>query len=491
MKRFLTVTVLAAILALPFGAQAAKDSLVLGMRLEPPALDPTMGAAAAITQITLLNVYEGLTRIDESGKVLPLLAESWTVSDDAKTYTFKLVQGVKFHDGSDFDSADVKFTFERNGGKDSTNKRKKNFAAMTVTAPDPQTVVISLQKPHGLMLFDLARASAVIVGSESAATNATNPVGTGPYKFDKWVKGDSVTLVKNPDYRNAANVKISSVKFRFMGDPSAQVSALMAGDVDYFPGISAPEMLEQFKQNPDFQVLEGTTEGETILSTNNKRPPLDDVRVRRAIAHAINRQEIIDGAMYGYGTPIGTHFAPHNPAYVDLTGAYPYDPAKAKALLAEAGQSNLTVSLKLPPPSYARRGGEIIAAQLAKAGITANIEQVEWAQWLDVVYKKKNYDLTIVSHVEPMDIDIYARDSYYFQYDSAEFRDIIDKANSATNPADQNKWYAAAQRKLSEDAVNGFLFQLAKAGVARKGLQGTWKNWPMFINDVAAMSWAN
>ena len=478
----------ATIVAAP--AWAAKDTLVLGMRLEPPGLDPTTGAAAAIAQITLYNVFEGLTRIDENAQVGPGLAESWTVSDDLKVYTFKLRRGVKFHDGTDFDAADVKFTYQRNAAEGSTNKRKKRFANMAaIDTPDANTVRITLKDVNPSLLFHLGESTAVIVGSESAETNATNPVGTGAFKFVKWVKGDSVTLQKADSYRDAGSIKLNNVTFKFVGDASAQVAALLAGDVDVFP-ILDPKNLAQFASNPEFVVQEGTTEGETILSTNNKRPALSDVRVRRAIAHAINRQEIIDGAMFGYGTPIGTHFAPHNPAYLDLTGLYPHDPEKAKALLKEAGYENgLELSLKLPPPAYARDGGQILAAQLAKVGIKVTIENVEWAQWLDVVYKKKNYDLTIVSHVEPMDINIYARKDYYFQYDNAAFRELIKLADTATDAGLRAKYLQAAQRAIAEDAVNGYIFQLAKTAVFKKGLKGIWKNSPMFVNDLSTVSW--
>ena len=478
-------------LVMPLTAHAAKDTLVLGMRLEPPGLDPTTGAAAAIAQITLYNVFEGLTRIDARGEVGPGLATSWTISDDLKTFTFKLRTGLKFHDGSAFDSSDVKFTFERNAGEKSTNKRKKRFTNMKVIdASNPATVVITLDKTNPLFLFQMGESTGVIVAPETADQNKTHPVGTGPFKFVKWTKGDSVVLQKADTYRDPGAIKLNRVTFKFVGDPSAQVAAMKAGDVDVFPYFGSPESLAQFKSDKRFVVQQGTTEGETILSTNNKHPILKDVRVRRAIAHALDRQAIVDGAMFGYGTPIGSHFAPHHPAYVDLTGAYPHDVAKAKALLAEAGHPNgFEVSLKLPPPTYARRGGEIIAAQLAAVGITAKIEQVEWAQWLDVVYKKRNYGLSIVSHVEPNDINKYAQKNYYFQYDSAELQAIIEKADTTVDVQQRYEWLRKAQRKISEDAVNGFLFQLAKTAVFRKGLKGIWQNSPMFVNDLAGVSW--
>ena len=216
------------------------------------------------------------------------------------------------------------------------------------------------------------------------------------------------------------------------------------------------------------------------------------MRVREALAHAIDRQAIIDGAMFGFGTPIGTHFAPHNPAYVDLTAQSAYDPEKAKALLAEAGLADgFETTLHLPPPSYARRGGEIIAAQLAEVGITAEIINVEWAQWLETVFRGKNFGLTIVSHTEPMDIGIYARPDYYFQYDNAEFQELMATLNATTDPDMRMKMMQDAQQIISDDYVNGYLFQLASLSVAKAGLQGLWANAPTQATDLTAVSWSN
>ncbi len=491
MKRLFMLVAAMLVAAVPFQAMAAKDSVTIGMRLEPPGLDPTTGAAAAISQITLYNVFETLTRLDNNGAVHPMLASSWDVSDDGKSYTFHLLKGVKFHDGTNLNAHDVKWTFERNGAKDSRNKRKKIYANMTkISVPDAHTVVIKLENRNGLLPFKLAQATASIIGKESAKNNETKPIGSGPYRFVRWTKGDSVDLTLFKGHRDAGSLTIKTVQFRFIKDAAAQVAALLAGDLDYQPGLSAPELFADLSQHPDFVGLKGNTEGETILSINNKSGALADVRVRRAIAHAIDREAVIEAGGSGYGTPIGTHFAPHHPAYVDLTGNSNYDPAKAKALLKEAGHGDgLKLNLKLPPVTYARRGGEVIADQLGKVGIEVEIENVEWAVWLDKVYKNKQYDLSIVSHVEPMDIGIYANPNYYFQYDSKEFQDIMAKADAATNQEEQYKYLQLAQRKLSEDAVNGYLFELAKLGIARKGLTGMWNNWPAFINKVSDLSW--
>lgn len=471
-------------------AYAAKTSITVGMVLEPPNLDPTAGAAAAIDEVVYANIFQGLTRFDANGNVLPDLAKSWDISEDGLTYTFHLQTGVKFQDGTDFDAGDVKFSLDRARAPDSTNAQKALFADIaSVDVVDPATVKVTLSKPNGSFLFNMAWGDAVIVAPESVATEATKPVGTGPFKFVNWVKGDHVELAKFDGYWGTAP-KLDKVTFKFIADPSATFAAMMAGDVDAFPLYPAPETLEQFKADPRFQVIVGSTEGETILAMNNAKKPFNDIKVREAVAHAINRQEIIDGAMFGYGTPIGTHFAPHNPAYVDLTSLSNYDPEKSKALLKEAGYPDgFTVSLKLPPPSYARRGGEIIAAQLAKVGIKAEITNVEWAQWLEQVFKGKDYDLSIVSHTEPMDIGIYGRDDYYFGYHSDAFKKIMADLNVTTDPAKRTELLQAAQKRIAEDYVNGYLFQLAKTGVANAKIVGLWKNQPTQANDMSEVYW--
>jgi len=463
----------------------SKNSLMIGVTLEPPHLDPTAGAAAAIDETVYANVFEGLTRIDQNGAIQPQLAESWTVSDDGLVYTFNLKRDVTFHDGTSFEASDVVFSFDRARAGDSVNAQKALFAPIeTVEATDPMTVKVTLSRPEGSLLFNLGWGDAVIVAPESAATNKTSPVGTGPFKFSRWVKGDRVELVAV-----APDAPIQKATFRFMSDPSAQVAALKAGDIDAATNLNAPEAVLAFQADRNFEVAIGTTEGETILSINNTRAPLDDVRVRRAIAHGIDRKAIIDGAMFGFGTPIGSHFAPHHPAYVDLTGTYPHDPAKARALLAEAGVTDLAVTLKLPPPAYARRSGEIVAAQLKEVGITVEIVPVEWAQWLEQVFRGDDFDLTIVSHTEPLDIGIYARDKYYFNYDSPAFKAVIKRLNATSDPAARNALLAVAQDIVAVDAVNGFMFQLARLGVWRKGLKGMWRNAPVQAIDITGVRW--
>ena len=487
-RRFGSVIALTS--ALTAGQLMAEGSLTVAMQLEPPHLDPTSAAAGAIDSVTYSNIFEGLTRFMGDGSVVPGLAESWEISGDGRVYTFKLHEGVMFHDGTVMDAEDVKFTLDRARGDDSVNAQKALFAGITdVVVIDPLSIEVWLAEPNGNFLFNMAWGDAVIVAPESIGDIKTNPIGTGAFKFANWVQGDKIEIERNPDYWGTPAI-LDKATFKFISDPTAAFAAVMAEDVDVFSGFPAPENLPQFQADPRFQVLVGSTEGETILAINNQQPPFDNVKVRKALAHAIDRQAIIDGAMFGYGTPIGTHFAPHNPASVDLTPLSEYDPELAKMLLAEAGYPDgFETTLHLPPPSYARRGGEIIAAQLAEVGIKAEITNVEWAQWLETVFRGKNFGLTIVSHTEPMDIGIYARPEYYFQYDNKNFQELMATLSGTTDPALRKKLMQQAQVIIARDYVNGYLFQLAALSVAKAGVQGLWVNAPTQATDLTAVSW--
>lgn len=479
-----------AICALTAGAAFAQQAdISIGMVLEPPNLDPTAGAAAAIDEVVYANIFEGLTRFGPDGSVIPGLAASWEISPDGTVYTFALRPGVSFHDGTTLTAHDVVFTLDRARAVGSTNAQPALFAnILSAEAVDDLTVRVTLDGPDGAFLFDMAWGDAVIVAPESAESNATNPIGTGPFRFANRVEGDRIELVRNDAYWGEA-VALEAATFRFISDPNAAFAALMAGDVDAFPNFPAPETLSQFAADPRFSVIVGSTEGETILAMNNGQAPLDDIRIRQAIAHAINRQDIIDGAMFGYGTPIGTHFAPHNPNYVDLTGLSPHDPDAARALLAEAAPDGLTLRLALPPPAYARRGGEIIAAQLRAVGIETEITNLEWAQWLEQVFRGRDFDLTIVSHTEPMDIGIYARPDYYFQYARPEFVALNETLATTSEPAARAALMVQMQEMIAGDYVNGYLFQLAKTGVANAKIEGLWENSPTQANDLTGVRW--
>ena len=468
----------------------AKDQIVVGLPLEPPHLDPTSAAASAIDQVLYANVFEGLTRFGPDGAVLPGLAESWKISADGTVYLVRLRAGVTFHDGTEMDAKDVKFTLDRARDETSQNAQKALFEVIdTVDVVTPLVLKVTLKAPEGNFLFNLAWGDAVIVAPESIGDIKQKPVGTGAFKFANWVQGERIELERYADYWGEP-ARLETAVFQFINEPADASEAMLAGEVNAYPAFPKPEELPQFEADPRFQVLVGSTEGETILGINNQLPPFDNLRVRRAITHAIDRQAVLDAATAGLGTPIATHFAPHHPDYIDLTANSPYDPALAIQLLTEAGyESGFETTLKLPPPPYIRRSGDVIATQLRTVGIEVEIIHLEWADWLEDVFRGKNFGLTLITHTEPFDIGIYARPDFYFQYDSVTFRAVMDALNLEQDAEKRSAWLAAAQRVISENYVNGFLFQMPAITVADSRLRGLWRHTPIQATDLTGVYW--
>lgn len=478
----------------PAFAEAPKTSLVLGMGIEPTGLDPTIAAPVAIGQVTWQNIFEGLVTIDQSGEIRPQLAKSWEISDDGLTYAFHLQEGVKFHDGEVFDASVAKASIERAAGEKSVNPQKRFFAAISsIETPDPQTLVLKLKQPNGSLLYWLAWPSSSIVGTKSADGDKANPIGTGPFIFKKWTKGDRVELVRNQDYWNKdAEAKLEMVTFRFISDPQAQAAALKSGGVDAIPEFGAPELMASFDGDPRLETVIGNTELKVVAGMNNAVKPFDDKRVRQALMMALDRQTIIEGAWSGLGSAIGSHYTPNDRGYIDETGVLPYDPERAKALLAEAGYPDgFTFTIKTPQMSYAPRSAEVMQALFAEIGVTMKIEPTEFpAKWVQDVFSGRDYEMTIVAHAEPMDIDIYSRDPYYFNYRNSVFDELMKKVELTTDPAEREKIYGEAQKILAEDVPALYLFVMPKLGVWDKRLRGLWQNEPIPSNVLADVYWS-
>jgi peptide/nickel transport system substrate-binding protein len=493
MKQWKTILAAAALaLASGTAAMAARTDLVLGMPLEPPHLDPTAGAAAAIDEVFYANVFEGLTRIGSRGEVLPDLAESWTISDDGKTYTFKLRSGVKFHDGSDFDASDVKFSLDRARGESSVNAQKGLFAPIdTIEVVDPATVKVTLKNPQGSFLYNLGWGDAVIVAPESAETNKEKPVGTGPFKFQNWAKGSSITLVKADGYWGEP-VALDKAEFRIIPDAAAAIPALLSGDVQALPNFALGDALPRSRPTRASRWSSAPPRAKRCCRPTTRSRPSTISRCARR-SHMPSTARRSSTARPVASARRSARISPrHNPAYVDLTGTYPHDIAKAKELLKEAGprrwlQGDAQAAAgRICPP-----GGEIIASQLREIGIDLQIIPVEWADWLKQVFTDKDYDLSIVSHTEPNDIDIYARKDYYFNYDNPAFNKVIDELNLTSDEAKRTELYKQAQKILADDAVNGFLFELPKVGIWDAKVEGLWENSPIQANDLTKVKWVD
>ncbi|MGX9416754.1 ABC transporter substrate-binding protein [Vibrio sp. WJH972] len=491
-RSFVAATVIAMLTASSVQA-AARTDLVLGMSIEPSGLDPTSAAPVAIGQVVWQNLFEGLVTIGKDGDIEPELAESWSISEDGLTYTFDLQDDVSFQNGVAFDAKTAKYTIDRLLADDSINPQKSLFKSIeSVAAPNLDTLVLTLSKPSSDLLYWLGFPAAVMIEPSSEASNSTLPIGTGPFKFDEWKKGNQVSLVKNPEYWGKP-AQLNKVTFRFIGDPQAQAAALNSGGIDAMPEFSAPELVSQFKSNSAFDTVIGTTSMEVIAGMNNSKKPFNDVRVRQALMMAIDRQAIIDATSEGLGKQIGSHYSPSDAGYEDLTKIFSYDPTKAKALLAEAGYPNgFAFTIKVPTRPYTERAAEIMQAYFSMIGVTMNIESSEFpAKWVQDVFKDTNYDMTIIGHAEPLDIGIYARDPYYFNYQNPEFNQAMADIADATSETDRITGYQNAQKILANDVPSLFLYAFPKIGIWKKDLVGMWTNEPVPSNDLTDVYWKN
>src|SRR5262245_531305 len=492
--RHLAKLLLVALTLIPLAAPAAApaQNLVLQAATEPPGLDLTATPASATAAVVFYNVQEGLVKVDRHGKLVPWLAERWNTSDN-KNYTFFLKRGVRFHNGREMKAADVKFVFDRALNPETKHPAVKQYEVIgDIIVKDDYTITFALKNTNANFLLTMARQGSVIYPREAVETLKSEPIGTGPYKLSEWVRGARIVLAKNGDYHVKGLPKIDRVTYRFIPDPNAALAALKAGDVDASMFGLGPEHIPDLQKDSRFQVIVGETTNDVIMSMNNSKKPFSDVRVRRAITHGINKPDVVKGAMFGLGRVLGTNVDPLNPYFVDMSGAMPYDPAKAKKLLAEAGYPNgFETVLKLAPQYYYTvRTGEVLVDQLQKMGVKVKIEQSEWGQWLSRVWKDADYDLTIIGHAEAWDIGNYANPKYYFRYDSADFQKLFQESETTVDDKARRELYVRIQKKLVEDAPVVWLYIHPRLAVTKKGVQGLWKDLPAPAFDLSEVAWA-
>lgn len=461
---------------------------------EPQGLDPTTNTAAVVDRIFYNNTYEGLVKLDRTGSIVPGLAESWTFSDDGLNWTFNLRQGVKFHDGSDFTAADVVFTIERNQSEDVAIVNPQYYSFISsVTAAGDHTVNMTLSSFDSTFLFNLARGDSAILSANYAGDLNVAPNGTGPFRFVDRVPGSSLTLEKFDDYYVEGLPYLDGVVFNFIPDPTASFSALQAGDVDVL-ARSNVENAPIAAEDPNLTVFNGASTGEVILSMNNRREPFNDKRVRQAVAYALDRQDIIDIAQFGFGVPVGSHMSPVNENYVDTTWRYQQDLNKARELLAEAGFANgLDVVMKIPATfSYATSTAQVVQQMMAGVGINAEIQLVDFpGQWLEeVFFDPWDYQMSIIAHVEEFDIEIYAREDYYYGYNNPAFNEALAQARAEPDPEERKQLYAIAQFLIAEDVATFPMYELSNALIMSSKVQNFWEDAPIPAADVTEV-WIN
>ncbi len=491
-----TVTALALVIgtfALVAAAAAqAPRALVVQTATEPPGLDLTATPASATAAVVLYNIQECLVKVDAHGKIVPWLAERWHTADN-RNYTFFLKKGVRFHNGRELKAADVKFVIERAMNPETKHPYPQYYAAIgDIIVKDDYTITFSLKAPTANFLLNLARQGSVIYPREAVDTLKSAPVGTGPFMLADWVRGDRIVLKRYADYHAKGLPKLDQVTFRFIPDPNAALAALKAGDIDASLFGLGPEHVADIKKDGRFEVTIGETTNDVIMAMNNSRKPFTDVRVRRAMTYAINKPDVVKLAMFGMGRVIGSNVDPLNPYFVDLAGAMPYDPARAKKLLAEAGYPDgfETVLKVAPQYYYTVRAGEVIVDQLARVGVKVKIEQIEWGQWLSRVWKEADYDLTIIGHAEAWDLANYANPKYYYRYDSPRFQELFKKSEVTLDDKARREQYAQLQKMQVEDAPVVFLFIHPRLVVAKKGVTGFWKDLPIPSADLSEVGWS-
>ncbi len=482
------------LLWLAAGAPAAfaqGNGLVVQASTEPPGLDLTASPASAIALVVHYNVQECLLKVDKHGKLVPWLAERWYTTD-SKNYTFFLKKGVRFHNGRELKAADVKFVLERAINPETKHPNRVRYEGISsIIVKDDYTVSVALKEANANFLLDIARQGSVIYPRETVDRLKTAPVGTGPFVVAEWVRGDRIVLARNRDYHVSGLPYLDRVTYRFISDPNSVVAALKAGDIDVSAFGIGPESIQELQKDGRFQVIVGDTTNDVILSMNNSKKPFSDKRVRLAITHAINKEEVLKGAMFGLGKILGSNVDPLNPYFVDMSKAVPYDPAKAKKLLAEAGYPNgLDAVLKVAPQYYYTvRTGEILVNQLAKVGVRVKIEQIEWGQWLSQVWKDANYDMSIIGHAEPWDINNYANPNYYYRWDNTEFRRLFKDSEVTVDDKVRRELYATLQKMLADEAPAVWLYMHPRLVVTKKGVAGIWKDLPIPALDLSEVAW--
>lgn len=479
---------LAAFLTAGFGmAQDAPPpqmggEVVVAITADPPGWDPTASTSQEIPRVVYHNVFEGLVRFDRTGQIVPALATDWEISDDGLEWVFQIRDDVLFHDGTSLELSDIVAKFERARNPDSGHTHPEYYAAISeiVTNEDAGTVTFILSEASSSLLYNLARPDSIIYPADDVETQRSQPIGTGPFRFVDYIEGSEVRLERFDDYYLEGVPYLDAVTFRIIGDPNTRFAALQAGGIDMIGVALSPEQYIQIDGITGLKGTEGTATTEITMALNNAHPILSNQLVRQAITHAIDKNAIVEGAMFGLGTVIGSHMSPAEPYYLDLSETYPYDPDRARALLAEAGYPDgFEIRFELPEPyNIERRSGQVIAQQLSEVGIDVDLSVVEWGTWIQRIFLGADYDMTIIGHSEPRDINVYGNPDYYYQYDNPAIRALLDQAEAAQSNEVQVAAYQEIASIIAEDAVNVWVFSPPYLVAAQEDIYGFWTDQP-------------
>lgn len=444
----------------------ADASAVIRLVLEPGNLDIRETAGAALDQILVDNIYQGLVSRTAEQDIVPALAEDWEISPDGLTYTFTLREGVTFHDGQELTPQDVVWSLQtrKDTPEWSDSSRLANVATI---AAEGEEITLTLTEPDSSLLWNLTGRAGLVLKEGDTVDYQTAANGTGPFVLEEWRQGDSITFVRNDDYWGEEAL-VAEVVFDYIPDNQAALNAALAGEVDAVTGFDA-NLKEQIEATGDFALVTGQSTDKGTLAFNQTSGPLADQRVRQAIRQAIDHDAFVEALAAGetqYG-PIPSL----DPGYEDLADIAPYDPEAARALLAEAGAEDLTLELTIPS-FYPTTIPQILVSNLNEVGITLTVNSVDFPTWLNDVYINKDYDLSFVLHTEARDFENWANPDYYFTYDNPEVQDLYAQSLAATDEAEAAELLAEAARIVSEDAAGDWLYNGASVVAVGTNITG-------------------
>jgi peptide/nickel transport system substrate-binding protein len=445
-------------------------TIAVGSLYEPQNLSNTGGGGQGVTEALTGNVYEGLYRLTDDGDVEPVLAADSTVSDDGLTYTFTLQDGVTFHSGDPLTSADVKSSIEAVTAEDSQSARKSSFAVVSdIATPDDRTVVVTLSERSISFLYNL---SYVWIVNDAAKDLKTSEDGTGPYTLGEWKRGSTLSLERWDDYWGDP-AKNAEVVFTYFTDATALSNALVTKQIDIITSVQSPDQLTQFTDNADYTVSDGDSTTKELLAFNDRVAPFDQALVRKAVYSAIDTKKLLSSIWGDYGTLIGSMVPPTDPWYEDLTQVNPYDPELAKQQLAEAGLADgFTFTLDTPSYDPHPAVAEFLQSELAKVGITVEINTISADEWYSKVFKERDFQATLQEHVNDRDVVWYGNPDFYWGYDNPQVTQWVSEAEQATTTDEQTAKLKLVNEQIAEDAASVWLYLYPQIVVAASDVSG-------------------
>ncbi len=451
------------------GSHADSKEILIGSTNEPTSLQRNIGGSSGISETTTRNVYEGLTSIDDSGAVVPTLAQSFDVSDDGLTYTFHLRSDVTFHDATPFTAKDAAWSINQTIAPESQSARASDLRVISgVETPDDFTLILTLSHKSHSLPFLLA--SVTIVKDGDTENSSEN--GTGPYQLKEWVQGDHMSLVRNENYWGEP-AKNPGVTFQFFKDETALNNALKTGAVDLVIQQESPDQLAEFENNKDYTLTNGNSIKKWVWTFNSGQAPFSDARVRQALYSGINRDAIRKAVWGDYGVVLGSMPPVSEPWYdASFAQIHTYSQEKAKALLTEAGQENLSFNLTYVAGSSEEIIVQQIKSDLAKIGVTVNLDPIDDSTWYEKVYTNRDYQTTLMNHNNPRDILWYANPKFYWNYDNAQVQALKLQSDEASTDEEQTKAIHELSRIIATEAPSAWLFQAPQIRIARAGVTG-------------------